>query len=237
MVGAATFVDSLLAVKYLVYDEQRLTLAELRNVLAGNWEGAELLRQYVLNRVPKYGTGNPAADAFTSRVLRDLSKTGGQPNGRGGIVTPSFYPHDVFIGFGEATMATPDGRKQGGYLSRGISPSEVVSVESVTDIFNSLKAWDLSLFPESMATEITLPLSTSAPQGTTVVAALIKTFALYGGSTLQINVLDHETLVQAKAEPENYPNITVRICGYSQAFNSLSEQKKDEVISRAVRAI
>jgi formate C-acetyltransferase len=237
MVGAATFIDSLLAVKYLVYGEGRLTLAELRNVLEQNWEGAEAQRQYVLNRLPKYGTGNAGADEFAGRVLRDLSKTGGQPNGRGGIVTPSFYPHDVFMTFGETTMATPDGRKRGAYLSRGISPSEFVPVRSVTDIFSSLKAWDLSLYPESMATEITLPLTAGAPQGTAVTAALIKTFALYGGSTLQINVLDHETLIRAKADPEAYPNITVRICGYSQTFNSLSEQKKDEVISRAVRAI
>jgi formate C-acetyltransferase len=237
MVGAATFIDSLLSVKFLVYDEKQLTLPELKNLLLKNWEGAETLRQYIINRLPKYGTGDPKADSFANRVLQDLSKMAGQPNGRGGIVTPAFYPHDVFREFGEATMATPDGRMKGFYLSRGIAPSEFVPVKSVTDIISSLKNYDLTVFPESMATEITLPLNVGSQNGTAAVAGLIKTFVRSGGSTLQINVLDHETLVRAKAEPEKYPNMVVRVCGYSQTFNSLSEKKKDEVISRAVRAV
>jgi formate C-acetyltransferase len=96
---------------------------------------------------------------------------------------------------------------------------------------------DLTVFPESMATEITLPLILNSRQGTAAVAALIKTFAQSGGSTLQINVLDRETLIRAREEPEKYPNLVVRICGYSQTFNSLSEQQKDEVIGRSVRAV
>ncbi|MDR3147449.1 MAG: hypothetical protein LBU00_03610, partial [Treponema sp.] len=147
MVGAATFIDSLAALKLLVFDEKQVSLAELRKVLADNWEGAESLRLYIVNRLPTYGSGNPGADDFASRVLRDLAKTAGQPNGRGGIVTPSFYAHDTFMGFGRGLMATPDGRKKGDYLSRGISPSEFIPVKSVTDTIGSLQRYDLSLYP------------------------------------------------------------------------------------------
>ncbi|MDR0710158.1 MAG: hypothetical protein LBF77_08845 [Spirochaetaceae bacterium] len=237
MVGAATFIDSLYAVKRIVYDEKQISLGELWNTLRDDWREKETLRLYIINRLPRYGTGNAQADAFADRVLRDLSKKAGQPNGRGGVVTPAFYPHDTFIDFGLVTMATPDGRRRGAYLSRGIAPSEFTGVRSVTDIIRSLNALDLSLFPESMATEITLPLSAASPHGADSVAALIKTFAQSGGSTLQINVLDRETLIRARKEPEKYPNLVVRICGYSQTFNSLSEQKKDEVISRTARAV
>jgi formate C-acetyltransferase len=237
MVGAATFIDSLYAVKRVVYDEKRIGLGELWDVLSEDWQGKETLRLYILNRLPKYGTGNAEADGFADRALRDLSKMAGQPNGRGGIVTPAFYPHDTFIGFGQGTMATPDGRRRGAYLSRGIAPSEFADVRSVTDSIRSLKNFDLTLFPESMAMEITLPLSVGSPQGIASVAALIKTFAQSGGSTLQINVLDRETLSRARKEPEKYPNLVVRICGYSQTFNSLSDQQKDEVISRTVRSV
>jgi formate C-acetyltransferase len=237
MVGAATFIDSLYVVKRIVYDEKRINLGELWNVLSDDWRGQETLRLYIINRLPRYGTGNPEMDGFADRVLRDLSKKAGQPNGRGGVVSPAFYPHDTFIGFGLGTQATPDGRRRGAYLSRGIAPSEFTGVRSVTDIVRSLNVFDLTLFPESMATEITLPLSVSSRHGIDSVAALIKTFAQSGGSTLQINVLDRETLIRAREEPEKYPNVVVRICGYSQAFNSLSDQQKDEVISRTARAV
>jgi formate C-acetyltransferase len=77
----------------------------------------------------------------------------------------------------------------------------------------------------------------SSRYGIAPVSALIKTFAQLGGSTLQINVLDRETLIRAREKPENYPNLVVRICGYSQTFNSLSDGQKDEVISRTPRAV
>jgi formate C-acetyltransferase len=237
MVGAATFIDSLYAVKRIVYDEKRVSLGELWKILSDDWQGNENLRLYILNRLPKYGTGNIEADGFADRVLRDLSKKAGQPNGRGGIVTPAFYAHDLFIGLGLATMATPDGRRRGAYLSRGIAPSEFAGVQSVTDTIRSLNNLDLTLFPESMATELTLPISVSSWNMIAAVSALIKNFAQSGGSTLQINVLDRETLIRAREEPEKYPNLVVRICGYSQAFNSLSDQQKDEVISRTARAV
>jgi formate C-acetyltransferase len=237
MVGAATFIDSLYTVKRVVYSEKRASLGELWNILSNDWQGGETLRLYILNKLPKYGTGNGELDVFADRVLRDLSKKAGQPNGRGGIVTPAFYPHDLFIAFGLDTMATPDGRRRGAYLSRGIAPSEFADVQSVTDVIRSLNNFDLSLFPESMATEITLPVSVSSRQGIASVSALIKTFAQSGGSTLQINVLDRETLIRARKEPEKHPNLVVRICGYSQTFNSLSEGQKDEVISRTIRAV
>jgi formate C-acetyltransferase len=237
MVGAATFIDSLLAVKLLVFDEKQLSLPGFWEILANNWKGAEPLRLYIRNRLPKFGTGKKEADAFGSRVLHDLSTMAGQPNGRGGIVTPAFYAHDLFRIFGEKTMATADGRGAGDYLSRGLSPSEFSAAPSVTDIISSLKSLDLSLFPESMATELTLPVNVGSGNGKAAVAALIKTFAHSGGSTLQINVFDRDALIRAKEEPGKYPNLVVRVCGYSQTFNSLPEEKKEEVISRAVRAV
>lgn len=234
MVGAATFIDSLYAIKTLVFDERRLTLAAFLEILENDYEGHEAFRQSIV-RLPRHGQNVTEFDKFAAMVMRDLSRMAGQPNARGGIVTPAFYPHDLFIRLGEATMATPDGRKSGTYLSRGFSPSEFTPVDSVTDIVNSLKQFDLTLYPESFATELTLPAILSANYGSGVIAGLIKTFAQSGGSTLQINVLSHEELIEAKADPASHPNLMVRVCGYSQPFNSLSDERKDEVISRAVR--
>lgn len=152
-------------------------------------------------------------------------------------MTPAFYPHDIFRSFGARTKATPDGRNDSDYLSRGNSPSEFVEVKSITDILNSLKAFDLFLFPESFVTELTLPYTNSKEESAKVLPSIIENFLKAGGSSLQINILDKETLIKAKAEPAKYKFLVVRICGYSQSFNSLTEEKKNEVIRRAVRAV
>ena len=95
----------------------------------------------------------------------------------------------------------------------------------------------MALFPESFATELTLPAAIGQSYSTEIIADLIEGFIEAGGSTLQINVIDHEELIRAKAEPEKYPNLVVRVCGYSHTFNALSEERKDEIISRALRRI
>ena len=239
MVGAATFIDSLYALKTLVFDAKSLTLAQFREILSQNYEGNEPLRLSIQKKLPRHGQGGVSDDFndFAAMVMRDLSRMAGQPNGRGGIVTPAFYPHDLFIMLGHATMATPDGRKAGSYLSRGFSPSESTPVDGVTAVINSLKNFDMTLFPESFATELTLPATPGSRYDPEIIAGLIAVFAKSGGSTLQINVLDHEELLKAKAEPAKYPNLIVRICGYSQTFNSLSGEKKDELINRTMRYV
>ncbi|MDR2526225.1 MAG: hypothetical protein LBC83_08635 [Oscillospiraceae bacterium] len=231
MFGAATFLDSLFAIKTLVFEEKQCSFADFRAIVSQNFAEHEELRQYILHRLPRHGQGDAAYNAFAADVLRDLSCVAGQPNGRGGIVTPAFYPHDIFLSCGCKTQATPDGRLAFTPFSRGFSPSENTPIASVTDIIRNLQAFDLTLFPESFATELTLPAAPDKNDATAI-AALIQTFAEYGGSTLQLNVLDYAVLRDALEHPEAHPNLTVRVCGYSQSFNSLSAQQKNEVIGR-----
>jgi len=235
MVGAATFIDSLFVFKKLVFDEKTITAADFRKAMAENYEGREDLAAYVKNRIPRHGQDDAEYNGFARGVMHDLSRMGGQPNGRGGVVTPAFYPHDLYRGFGMGTAATPDGRRAGEFLSRGFAPGESTPIKNVTDIINSIKSFDLTLFPESFATEITLPATVGSAYRASEIASFIKVFAQSGGSTLQINVLDREELIRARAEPEKHPNLVVRVCGYSQTFNSLTDEQKDEIIERTAR--
>ena len=231
--GTATIIDSLYAIRAVVYEQKKCTLAELTAIVESDFENQEALRRYIVDKLPKHGTNDAVLNEFSRVFLHDLSGIAGQKNARGGKYLPGFYPHDIFIAVGSKTGATPDGRHAGYYLSRGVSPSEFISVKSPLDIINSVRAIDFTEYTESFATELTLPRMER--DGENLLTAIIRAFLEAEGSTLQINLLDRDQLVEAKAHPEQHQDIIVRICGYSEKFVSLSEKQQDEVISRAIR--
>lgn len=237
LTGAATLIDSLYAVKTLVWDEKRTTVSELNRMIERDFEGDEHLRQYILNRLPKHGSGNPEMSAFSARVLSDLSRLAGQANARGGKYLPAFYPHDIYRHLGKRSCATPDGRRKGVALSRGISPSEFIGGISPTDLINSIRSIDFTEFAESFVTELTLPTLREDENSVRILISLIRAFLDAKGSSLQFNTLNTEDLLAARQNPENHKSLYVRVCGYSAAFVTLSEQTQNEIILRAVRAL
>jgi formate C-acetyltransferase len=236
LTGAATLIDSLYSVKVLVYDEKKLTLAQLVQILQENYAGNEYLRQYIIHRIPKHGTNDPVLDAFSAKVLEDLSHISGQTNARGGKYLPAFYPHDVYRPLGLKTGATPDARLANTPLSRGISTNEFVETDTPLDVIHSLKRLDLTKFADSFIVDINLPSLEKNEQNAQILVSIIRAFLDAKGSALQFNLIDHEQLLEAKAHPEQYPNLMVRVCGYSAAFVALNEESQNEIIQRAVRS-
>ncbi len=235
MLGAATLIDSLYSVKHLVYDRKKMTLSELVRILNSNFEGEEALQQYIIRKIPKHGANSDVLNAFSRQVLDDLSAIAGQTNARGGKYLPAFYPHDAYRPLGALTGATPDGRKAGMPLSRGVSPSEFAECDSPLDIIHSLNHIDFTQYADSFITEITLPQLEQSEQGRIILTAIILAFLEAGGSSIQFNLTDRNLLLDAQAHPEQHPNLLVRVCGYSAAFVHLNETVQREIISRAIR--
>ncbi len=235
MTGAATMIDSLYTVKVLVYEERILTMGRFLEILREDFRGEEPLRQRILRRLPKHGTDDAGLNAFSAAVLEDLSRVSGQKNARGGRYMPAFYPHDIFRLLGERLGATPDGRLAGTPLSRGVSPSEFVPTKSPLDLVHSLAPIDFTNYAESFCTELTLPRMEDAQNAVTILCAIIRAFLQAGGSSLQFNLLDRDTLVAAREHPERYPNLTVRVCGYSARFMTLAPDVREEIVERAIR--
>lgn len=232
LIGVATTVDSLNAVREIVFRQKQFSLQAFSEIVRQNFEGHEALRRQIL-KLPKYGFNHPEMNDFSRRFIHDLSTVAGQTNGRGGKYLPGIYPHDVYIHMGMNLGATPDGRPAGYYLSRGLSPSEFIPADSPLDIVGSLAALDLTEFSESMVTDLTLP---SMPEnGCQLLTAIMHTFINAGGSTLQFNLADPELLRRAQADPEQHQDIIVRICGYSEKFVSLNEVYQEEFIGRMIR--
>ncbi len=235
MTGTATMIDSLYAVKVLVFEERSLSMNHFLNILNSDFRDEEALRQRILHRFPKHGTGDAALDRFSAAVLEDLSRVSGQPNARGGRYMPAFYPHDIFRILGEHLGATPDGRPAGAPLSRGVSPSEFISTRSPLDLVHSLAPIDFTAFADSFCAELTLPRMEDLEQAVSILCAIVYAFLKAGGSSLQFNLLDRDTLLAAREHPERYPNLTVRVCGYSARFMTLAPEVRQEIVDRAIR--
>jgi pyruvate-formate lyase len=234
LLGTATLMDSLYSLKALIFDENRVTLGEFKQILSEDFANHEDLRQYIIRRLPKYGTNEPALNRFSAEILSDIAKIAGQTNARGGKYLPAFYPHDIFRPLGLKLGATPDGRKAHTPLSRGASPSEFIEIDNPADIIRSLGAIDFTDYADSFCAELTLP-QMNGERGITVITALMESFLEIKGSSLQFNMLNRERLLEAQKNPAEHADIIVRVCGYSASFVYLSRETQDEIIARAIR--
>ena len=121
-VGLGTVVDSLYAIKHLVYDTGLVTLSQLTEILKNNWEGQEALQKFIRNKLPKYGNGDPRVDDLAVDLARRLARrVNGAPNGRGGVYRLGIFSIDWRATWGKFTAATPDGRRNGDSLSQNAS--------------------------------------------------------------------------------------------------------------------
>ena len=239
LLAPATLIDSLYAVKTQVYDRRAMTLERLMALCEADFDGHEDERRFIVNRIPKYGAGNDAVDAFGARVLKDIAalyrdENGAlYKNGRGGDYLPAFYAHEIFRPLGHRTTATPDGRRAHVPLSRGCSPSEFVET-TPTDIIRAVKAIDFTDYADSFCTEITLP-QLPADRAQPLITALIEAFIAAGGSSLQFNLIDRDLLIDAQKAPDAHRDVCVRVCGYSAVFVTLGDDVQNEIVERAIR--
>ncbi len=245
----ATTVDSLLAVKYLVFDKKACTMSELITALKENWNGHEVLRTMARNRAPKYGRDDNEADAMASAVMEfwcsetwkhKTVSTGRQF--RPGMLSWNYWAGDGFI-----MAASPDGRMKGEFLSNAICPSNGADINGPTSNANSVgkalggKAsdgngdWDdyLNLLPNGASHTITFnPSILKDPEHRNKFTAFLRGYAENGGTALQINMLDPEMLRDAQNHPQNYRHLLVRITGYNAYFVTVGRELQNEVIHR-----
>jgi formate C-acetyltransferase len=136
----------------------------------------------------------------------------------------------AFKNFADRTSATPDGRRYGDILSQGIAPNRTGCTATATEVVNFLKEIDFKDIPGNAVLDLMLPLSTSWT--TETVSAFIRSALLCGVPTLQLNLVDKNTLIDARIHPHDHKDLTVRISGLSAIFIKLSDSVQEEIISR-----
>jgi formate C-acetyltransferase len=235
LVGLADAVNSLMAVKRLVFEEKLVSFTELQEIVAANWAGHEDIRQQVLN-CPRFGHSIAEVDDLAARFTADIAAfVRTVPNERGEHFQPSFFVYWTFKTLGNRTGATPDGRRDGDMFSQGIAPHREHAPRNLTDIITSLRAIDFTDYPGNAVLDIQLPSGGRIP--VSMLSSFCRVAADAGIPTLQLNCVDAATMRAAQEHPEEYPNLLVRISGLSAIFVQLDKEVQDELISRASYAV
>ena len=229
----ANAADSLVAIKRLVYDENRLTMPELVRALNDDWKGLERLRLYAQNRLPKWGNNNDEADGVAKGITDFYtSYVNGMPNNRGGIFVASMFSLDNNIRWGRKLGALPDGRRAGTYLSKNIGAMTAMDRAGVTAHIESVTKLDFTSIPNGSALDIYLhPSAVSGEQGIESIVSLVKTFFARGGFGIQFNIFDVNTLREAQRDPRKYATLQVRVCGWNVYFITLGAEAQEQFIN------
>ncbi len=244
----ATTVDSLLAIEYLVFDQKRCTMAELRQALEDNWEGHELLQARAKNQAPKYGRDDDRADRMAQRVMDLWAEETWRHRtaSTGRRFRPGMLSWNYWVGDGYVLAASADGRSKGQFLSNAICPSNGADNRGPTANANSVGTalggrvpgggdWDdyKNSLPNGASHTITFnPSLLRDAEHRAKFKAFLRGYAENGGTALQINMVDADMLRDAQAHPQNYRHLLVRVTGYNAYFASIGRELQDEIIAR-----
>jgi len=233
-VGLVDVVDSLVAIKKLVYDEKRVTMASLLEALDADFVGHEELWTRIHHRVPRFGTGN--ADALG--MARDLvafihDAFRAQPHYRGGHYNSGFWSMSNHVAFGILTGALPSGRRRGKAFTPGLTPAPDRGGTLLSQI-QDVASLDHHRMPNNVAFNVKVVPAPGDSQESSVrtMSAYAQTYVQQGGMQLQFNVVSSATLRDAREHPDRYPDLLVRISGYNAYFNDLNDEMKVELIER-----
>lgn len=235
--GLATATDALAAIRKAVFEDHAVSLARFVEILKSNWKNEEHFRLFIKNKYPKYGLGDTRTDAIAKRivdVLADAVRC--RPNAKGGKWRLGLFSIDWRWPFGEKTAASADGRCAGEPLSQNTGANFGADREGATAHLVSVASIDATRVPNGAIADI--DLHSSAVRGENGIRALVSCLEGYfslGGFAVHYNVLDTETLMDARKHPEKYPNLQVRLCGWNVRFTLLSEKEQIEFIERSMR--
>jgi len=237
--GIANAVDSLAVIRQFVYEERRCTLAELRDILAANWQGHEDLRLIARNRVPKWGNNDDRVDALAVRITDFLGqRINCEPNARGGVFQAALYAIlDSAKQWGRPTGALPDGRLAGEPLTLNTGASIGMDRAGVTSLLSSVSGIDLSLFPNGTVLDVMLhPTVTGGSEGVRTLCSLIRSYFARGGMAIQFNIFDAALLREAQRDPARFATLQVRVCGWNARFVDLAPDVQEMFIAKAEAA-
>lgn len=238
MAIVSTVVDAgnaLHAIRDLVFDSGRISIAKLREALEANWVGYEDIQKMCID-TPKYGNDDPDSDWFVQRLYKDFGQIykGCGPDYYGNEAHPDAYSLSFHNLYGSIMNAFPTGRKKGMAFTDGsVSATPGTDIEGPTALIKSAaQALDTTWFISNHFNMKFMPSALSTPKGSRMLIDLIKTYFDYGGSHIQFNCVSHETLVHAQIHPLDHKELVVRVAGFSAYFTRLDVGVQDEIVKR-----
>ena len=231
--GLGTITDCFTTLKKHVFEDKRYTMEQILSACKSNWENEEIMRQYIRNHTPFFGNDEEYADAIAVRVYEDLVKAiEGRPNTRGGETHLNMLSTTCHNYFGSVCGATPNGRFAHFAISDGTSPSHGSDTHGPTAVIKSLGKLDQTKSGGTLLNVRFVPALLKREEDMKKLGSLIRTYFKFGGHHIQFNIVDTATLLDAQQHPDQYRDLLVRVAGYSDYFNDMTEQLQNEIIAR-----
>ena len=229
VVSLPNTVNALLNIKRLVYDEKKFTLSDCRRALESNYEGMEDFRLLLTTTGKKFGAVDEDVISLTNSIISYTSAVTNNLKSNGNPVKIGFSSPN-YIGESQNFPASLDGRKHGDPFAVHISPvSSRIDISEILE-FSSKLVYKPNCINGNVVDFI---LPSSYIKQPDKMINILRNACEEGVFEIQLNVMDKATLIDAKAHPEKYPNLVVRVWGFSAYFNDLPEEYKDNLIRRA----
>ena len=241
-IGIANLSDSLHALKGMVFEQKRLSFAELIAVLKANFQTpeGEKIRARLINRFEKYGNDIDEVDNISADLLRFYCKEVERyQNPRGGHFTPGSYTVSAHVPLGSVVGATPDGRLAGEQLADGgLSPMLGQDVQGPTAVLKSVSKLDNFLLSNGTLLNVKFtPATLAGDSGLNKLADFLQAFTKLKLQHIQFNVVNADTLREAQQRPQDFAGLVVRVAGYSAFFVELSQEIQDDIIRRTAHQL
>lgn len=239
--GFSHAVDSLAAIKKMVYEEKRVTMDEICEAMRTNYEGREDLRQMLLNDAPKYGNGDPYVDEIAAKFMKDFSDFAHELNERpeiksaepGYILECACGTFEHYVQFGRDCGASADGRPYMHSVASNYSPALGLDLNGPTAVLKSATTPDLIPFYSGGPLDIGINANEIVgEEGTERLISIIDSFREMGGMLMTLQVLNVDALRDAQKHPEKYPTLRVRLGGMSVFWNQLAKEQQEAIILR-----
>ena len=236
----ATAADSFAALEQRVEKEEALAWDEIIECLDSDWECGDGERKRLLMRTAaRFGSGESIGDEWALRIAQTFTEAvAAQPTPNGHRMTPGLFSWAKVIPFGKRLRATPNGRRAGEPVSHGPNPEPGFNEGrpgTPTQLVKAVAAVQPGLGNTAPLQLDLDPVLGDTAEGRRKVEALIQTHFDLGGTMVNINVLDRNTLLEAQRDPAMFPDLIVRVTGFSAYFASLSEDMRQYVIDRVVQ--
>ena len=232
IIGQADIINSVADVKYLVYDEKKLTMDELCKALDANFEGYEDIQKMCMD-APKYGNDDPKADFCAGEIYNYLVDEIEQYDSPFGKLTAGMLPVSGNVPIGQSVGALPSGRYAWTPLADGIGATGGTDVNGATALLKSISHLPHARFTQGTQMNLKIdPKLLEGEQGLRNMMVMLKTQCSLDIYHTQYNIIDPEVLVDAQVHPEDHKDLLVRVAGYTAFFVELGKDIQNDIIQR-----
>ena len=233
--GVADFINSISAVKELVFDTQKLSMERLIKALAADFASYEDVQKQCLE-AEKYGNDLERPDRVAAEMMTYLAVQTNSQDSKYGKLMSGILPVTAHVPLGKTVGALPSGRKAWTTLTDGLSPTGGTDINGAGSVLKSVSKIPHDLYASGTLLNMKLsPELMKGQRGTVNLMSLLKTACSLGIFHAQFNVVDKKVLVNAQKEPEKYKDLLIRVAGYTAYFVELCPAVQDEIIHRTIQ--